>query len=240
MVTPPLSWAAHSNTSPLSEKKFFLISNLKLDAVLSCPIASYLREEAYPHLITTSFHVVVESDKVSLILLVSRLISVPSATPHKICVPNPSWSLLPFSGYSPGLWCLSCSEGPKTEHSDWGAASPELSTGGVITSMVLLATPFLIQGRIPLAFLAIYTHCWLMFSWLPANTTRSFPSIQLFSHSSLILQKWMGLLWPKCRTRHFILLNFNPLASAYWSSLSRPFCKAFLLSGRWALPPSLV
>ncbi|TRZ21716.1 hypothetical protein HGM15179_005385 [Zosterops borbonicus] len=33
-----------------------------------------------------------------------------------------------------------------------------------MTSLLLLATPFLIQAGMPLAFLATWAHCWLMFS----------------------------------------------------------------------------
>ncbi|RMC14912.1 hypothetical protein DUI87_07089 [Hirundo rustica rustica] len=33
-----------------------------------------------------------------------------------------------------------------------------------MSSLLLLATPFLIQARMPLAFLATWAHCWLMFS----------------------------------------------------------------------------
>ncbi|TRZ25363.1 hypothetical protein HGM15179_001681 [Zosterops borbonicus] len=33
-----------------------------------------------------------------------------------------------------------------------------------MTSLLLLATLFLMQARVPLAFLATWTHCWLMFS----------------------------------------------------------------------------
>ncbi|RMC15940.1 hypothetical protein DUI87_08146 [Hirundo rustica rustica] len=33
-----------------------------------------------------------------------------------------------------------------------------------MTSLLLLATPFLIQTRMPLALLATWAHCWLMFS----------------------------------------------------------------------------
>jgi len=38
---------------------------MQLEAVSSCPIASYLAEEANTRLTTTSFQVIVESDKVS-------------------------------------------------------------------------------------------------------------------------------------------------------------------------------
>ena len=55
----------------LPVKKFFLISNLnltwvQLEAVSSCRITCYLKEETNTHLAAASFQVVVESDKVSL------------------------------------------------------------------------------------------------------------------------------------------------------------------------------
>ncbi|CAM9602800.1 unnamed protein product, partial [Bubo scandiacus] len=53
-----------------------------------------------------------------------------------------------------------------------------------ITSLSLLATLFLIQARMPLAFLATWAHCWLMFSRLSVNTPRSLSDWQLSSHSS--------------------------------------------------------
>ncbi|KAK4826388.1 hypothetical protein QYF61_008059, partial [Mycteria americana] len=54
----------------LSVKKNFLISSLnvplvQLEAISFCPITCYLGEETDPHLSTTSFQVVVESNKVS-------------------------------------------------------------------------------------------------------------------------------------------------------------------------------
>ena len=39
----------------------------------------------------------------------------------------------------------------------------------MITALLLLATVFLIQARMPLAFLATWAHCWLMFSRLSTN-----------------------------------------------------------------------
>jgi len=36
---------------------------------------------------------------------------------------------LPFSGHAPEPQCLSCGEGPKTEHRTDSTASPELNTG---------------------------------------------------------------------------------------------------------------
>ena len=53
----------------------------------------------------------------------------PSIVPCKTCSLDPLPALLPFSGQAPSSQCLSCSEGPKTEHSIWGAASPVQSRG---------------------------------------------------------------------------------------------------------------
>ncbi|RMC20709.1 hypothetical protein DUI87_01561 [Hirundo rustica rustica] len=39
-----------------------------------------------------------------------------------------------------------------------------------MTSLLLLATPFLFQARMPLVLLATRAHCWLMFSWLLTST----------------------------------------------------------------------
>ncbi|KAJ7422375.1 hypothetical protein BTVI_14290 [Pitangus sulphuratus] len=47
-------------------------------------------------------------------------------------------------------------------YSNCGLISAECR--GRITSLVLLATLLLIQARMPLAFLATWAHCWLMFS----------------------------------------------------------------------------
>ncbi|KAK4815867.1 hypothetical protein QYF61_009918 [Mycteria americana] len=55
--------------NPLSEEKFLNIQSkpplAQLEAISSCPITCYLGEETDPHLSTTSFQVVEESDKVS-------------------------------------------------------------------------------------------------------------------------------------------------------------------------------
>ncbi|KAK4828478.1 hypothetical protein QYF61_026703 [Mycteria americana] len=74
----------------------------QLEAISSRPITCYLGEETDPHLSTTSFQT-------------SAL--------------DPSPALLPFFARAPAPQCLSCSGGPKTEHSVRGAASPVLSTG---------------------------------------------------------------------------------------------------------------
>ena len=53
MVTPLPPWAAHSNTSPLSLRGNFLYIQpdpplAQLEAITSCPITSYVGEEADP------------------------------------------------------------------------------------------------------------------------------------------------------------------------------------------------
>ncbi|KAK4818248.1 hypothetical protein QYF61_009423 [Mycteria americana] len=70
MATQPLPWAACSMLdNPFSEVKFPNIHSkpplAQLEAISSCPITCYLGEETDPHLSTTSFQVVVESNKVS-------------------------------------------------------------------------------------------------------------------------------------------------------------------------------
>ena len=49
--------------------------------------------------------------------------------PHTTCAPDPAPASLPFSGHARVIQWPFCSEGPKTEHSHRGAASPVLSTG---------------------------------------------------------------------------------------------------------------
>ena len=73
----------------------------------------------------------------------------------------------------------------------FGVRGPKLNTGievqphqckvrGKIPSLSLLATLFLIQARMPLAFLATWAHCWLIINHPP----RSLSDWQLSSHSS--------------------------------------------------------
>jgi len=47
---------------------------------------------------------------------------------------------------------------------------------GRIDSLFLLATPFLMQAKMPLAFLATWAHCWLVFSRASINTPGSISS----------------------------------------------------------------
>jgi len=88
--------------------------------------------------------------------------------------------------------------------------------------LLLLAALFLIQARMPLAFLTTQTHCWLTFRKALTNTPGSISSTQFSSHSAPFLQCCLGLLWPLCRTWPSVLLNFIPLASAQWSACPDP------------------
>lgn len=52
-----------------------------------------------------------------------------AAAPHKICAPDLSPALFPFSGPTSAPRCPSCSEGPKPEPRTYGTAPPVLSPG---------------------------------------------------------------------------------------------------------------
>jgi len=104
---------------------------MQLEAISPCPITCYLWEETNTHLTTTSFQVAAESNKVppSASSSPDWTAPVPSATIHKTCALDPSPALSPCFEHVPTTQCLSCSEGPKTECSIRGAASPVPSTG---------------------------------------------------------------------------------------------------------------
>ncbi|KAK4832389.1 hypothetical protein QYF61_022244 [Mycteria americana] len=149
----------------------------QLEAISSRSITCYLGEETDPHLSTTSFQVVVESNKVSpqppflqteqpqfpQPLLIRLLLQ----TLHQLCCP--SLDTLQH------LNVLLVLRSPKLD-SRCGLSSAEYR--GTITSL-LLDTLFLTQDRMLLAFLATWAHCWLIFSQLSTNTPRSFSARQL-------------------------------------------------------------
>ena len=85
-------------------------------------------------------------------------------SPSSLCrpySPRPSPALLPFSGPAPAPPCPLCTEVPQTAHSTRGEASPVPSTG---QDDFQFCSPFLTQARMPLAFLATWACCWLIFS----------------------------------------------------------------------------
>ena len=110
----------------LSQKKSFLISNMNLPWCNVRPFPPWLTWRRCQHpplnsLLSGSFRGLSWASS-------SPDLTAPSAAPHKTCAPYPSPASLSFSGHYPGPWFLSCSEGPKTEHSTWVAASPVLNT----------------------------------------------------------------------------------------------------------------
>jgi len=131
MVTPALPWAASS----MSHHSFWegIFPNIQpepplaqLGAVLSHPIVSYVGEEADTHHTASSFQVTVESDEVSPEppLPQAEQSQFPQLFPHQSLCSRPLTAPLPFSRQTMGPQCLSCSGGPKSEHSTWGVASP--------------------------------------------------------------------------------------------------------------------
>ena len=103
---------------------------MQLEAISSHPMAHYLGDETNTHLTTTSFQVVVESNKVSPqpLFLQSKQPEFPQLLLIRTFALDPSPALLLLFGCAPAPECLSCSEGPRTAHSLWGAASPVQST----------------------------------------------------------------------------------------------------------------
>ncbi|KAK4818032.1 hypothetical protein QYF61_004156 [Mycteria americana] len=69
---------------------------------------------------------------------------------------------------------------------------------------------------------------------------RSLSAGLLASHSSPNLHLCPALLCPRCRIRHFDLLNFIPFIIAQCSNLSRSLCKSSCPSKESTAPPSLV
>ena len=148
-------------------KNFLLTSNLNIPShsLKPFPLALSLSDLAgalrkgQPQLTATSLQVVIESSKVSPeppLLLIEQsqllqplLIRPLRQTPHQLCCP-------PLDMLQ-GLDAFLVVTGRKLDTSTRGVASPVLSTAG----QLLLATLFLMQAKMPLAFLATWTHCWL-------------------------------------------------------------------------------
>ncbi|KAK4821667.1 hypothetical protein QYF61_027135 [Mycteria americana] len=93
--------------NPFSEVKFPNIQSkpplVQLEAISSRPSTCYLGEETDPHLATTSFQVVVESNKVSPQppFLQAKQPQLPQTS-----APDPSPASLPFSGHAPAPQCV--------------------------------------------------------------------------------------------------------------------------------------
>ncbi|RMC10080.1 hypothetical protein DUI87_12878 [Hirundo rustica rustica] len=79
-----------------------------------------------------------------------------------------------------------------------------------MTSLLLLATPFLIQARMPLAFLATWAHCWLMFSWLQPVPPGPFPPVQPHLPQPITLQ---GVVVAKVQDSALEHIKCHPIGS---------------------------
>ena len=87
------------------------------------------------------------------------------------------------------------------QHSRCGLARAEWR--GRITSLDLLPMLFLLQPKIPVAFLATRTYWWCVVSLFCPRTPRSFCAELLSSSSAPSLSWCRGLFLPRCRTLHF-------------------------------------
>ncbi|KAK4814524.1 hypothetical protein QYF61_021625 [Mycteria americana] len=167
----------------LSVKKFFLISNLNL---------SWSNLRPFPLVPSLA---AVESDEVSP--------QPPFLQAKQPQVPQP----LPISLVLQTLPQLRCPSLDTLQplNVSLGARGPTLNTAfevrphqcpvqGTITALLLLATLFLIQARMLLAFLATWAPCWLMFSRLSTNTP-SFLHIHRKAHSQAAWEASKGLVW---------------------------------------------
>lgn len=59
-----------------------------------------------------------------------------------------------------------------------------------------------------MAFLAMRAHCWLVVALLPARIPRTFSGKPLSSQLATSVCRWIGLFFSRCRTWHFLLLNW--------------------------------
>ena len=92
---------------------------MQLEAIASCPPASYLGEETSICLTTTSFQVVLESSKVSpqLPLLQTKQSQFPQPLIKRLVLQTPQQPCCPSLNMLQHLKVLLVVRGPKTEHS---------------------------------------------------------------------------------------------------------------------------
>ena len=103
-----------------------------------------------------------------------------------------------------------------------------------ISSLLMLATLFLIQAKMPLAFLATWAHCWLMFSWASARTPRSSFSIQV----SVTLPQAHSAAWGCCN-QSAGPSTCSCRSSSHWPQPSDPVLKGYHCTelGHWGPDP---
>lgn len=100
-----------------------------------------------------------------LILLLSRLDSHILHHSSELLQSSPPTSFVIFSSHTSATQDPPCIEGLQngTEYSRYSLISAVYK--GTVISLVLQITLFLMQARMPLAFLASWAQCWLMFAW---------------------------------------------------------------------------
>ena len=111
---------------------------------------------------------------------------------------------------------------------------------GMITFLLMLATLFLIQARMPLAFLSTWARCWLMFSWLSTSTPKSFSAGNFPATPpqacSVAGPKAFGLVEPP--TVHY---TYSPSIQPFQIPLkSLPTLKYMTLLPNFVLPANLL
>jgi len=144
---------------------------MQLEAIASSPIAGYLREETNTCLTTTSFQVFVETNKVlpQPPLLQTKQPQFPQLFLLRLVLQTPHQPHCPSLDTLQHLNVLLVVRGPKL---NTVLEMQPYQYRGMIISLLLLATLFLIQARVPLVFLATWAHCWLTFSWLSTSIPR--------------------------------------------------------------------
>ncbi|KAK4828313.1 hypothetical protein QYF61_025325 [Mycteria americana] len=201
----------------------------QLEADYSRPITCYLGEETDPHLTTTSFQVVVESNKVSP--------QPPFLQAKQSQFPQPLLIRLVLQT----LHQLRC---PSLDTLQ--PLNVSLVVGGPKLNTVFEVQPRQCQAQGDNHFpspaghtisdtsqdaIGLCGHLDTLLAHTPPaidQQPRSFSARQLSSHSSPSL------------TQHLALLNLTQLVLAHPSSLSRSLCRAFLPSSRSTLPHNLV
>ena len=127
MGTPALPWAAHSNAQqPLLERNTSDPALAQLEAIPSCPVTCSLVQETHPPLSAPSFQGVVEGDEVSPQppLLQTKPPQFPQPLPIRPVLQTLHQLRCPSLDTARVIQWPFWSEGPKTEHSNRGAASP--------------------------------------------------------------------------------------------------------------------
>ena len=149
----------------LSVEKFFLISSLNLPwwnlRLFPHVLSLATREKKFWVLRAISCQLVAEIDEVThqpplLQIEQTQFLHCPC-----FLVFLPAFWL--FAVHASATQYTSYKDGPKTQHGIWGAIQTMSNTRRKSSSLVLLATLFLMQARLLLIFSITWAHCWPMF-----------------------------------------------------------------------------